>query len=208
MNIIITQRIDKIESRNEYRDSIDQRLITWISSLGLKPITIPNALVNINNRFQKQPVLDSWLKDISIDGIILSGGNNIGEAPLRDLTEKYLLNIAIRDRIPLLGICRGMQMMGVFDGTKLVKVSNHVKETHSLVCNEEEDLPIRVNSYHEYSLHSCPKSYKVIAKSEDGVIEAISHKKLPWEGWMWHPERDATISEINNVRFMRLLQDE
>ena len=205
MNILITQRVDKIESYNEYRDSIDQRMISWVSGLGLNAITISNTLANCNNSLNNQPILNKWLRNISIDAIILSGGNNIDEVPQRDLTEKYLINKAIREHIPMLGICRGMQMMGIFDGAKLIKIDHHVNSTHPLIHNHDQDFPSKVNSYHNYSLESCPKSYKVIATSEDGSIEAISHKELPWEGWMWHPERDAIISEINNTRFMRLI---
>ena len=44
--------------------------------------------------------------------------------------------------------------------------------------------------------------FEILAKSIDGNIEAMSHKKLPWEAWMWHPERDKefNIYCINRVK--------
>ena len=46
-----------------------------------------------------------------------------------------------------------------------------------------------VNSFHQYGFLKCPPFFKVLAKSNDGVIEAVSHEELNWEGWMWHPEK-------------------
>ena len=46
------------------------------------------------------------------------------------------------------------------------------------------------------------KQFKVIAHSLDGEIEAIKHKSLPWEGWMWHPEREEKFlkEDINRIK--------
>ena len=49
------------------------------------------------------------------------------------------------------------------------------------------------------------KSFKIIAHSEDGNIEAIIHKDLSWEGWMWHPERDEEFSELNKERLKKVM---
>ena len=57
-----------------------------------------------------------------------------------------------------------------------------------------------VNSYHNLVLTSCPSEYDVIARSIDGEIEAIRHQSLPWEGWMWHPEREKVFNADDIVR--------
>ena len=75
--------------------------------------------------------------------------------------------------------------MGIKDGSKLIKVSGHSGTWHQ-VSGAFDGL---VNSFHNFSLESCPEGYQVTAVSEDGNIEAISHKVLRMEGWMWHPER-------------------
>ena len=43
--------------------------------------------------------------------------------------------------------------------------------------------------------------------SEDGSLEAMMHKDLPWEGWMWHPEREEIFSKTDLDRFIRLLKN-
>jgi putative glutamine amidotransferase len=40
---------------------------------------------------------------------------------------------------------------------------------------------------------------------KDGVIEAIRHEQFPWEGWMWHPEREEVFNMIDTLRMKRLL---
>jgi len=98
-------------------------------------------------------------------------------------------------------------MMAHWAGVKLMPVNGHVKVRHQLV-NKVEDvisLPDWVNSYHNLSIESCPDSFEVMAEAlKDGVIEAIRHKTLAWEGWMWHPERERLFSEIDILRVQRL----
>ena len=116
----------------------------------------------------------------------------------------FLIKFSIDKKIPLLGICQGMQMIGVSNGSKLIKVKNHVRKNHSLINLTNENFPTKVNSYHDYSLKNCPNNYKVTTISNDGNIESIKHKKYSIEGWMWHPERDKQINKINNTRLKKL----
>lgn len=204
MKVGITQRIDIVKGYKEQRDSLDQRMIEWVVKAGFDPVLIPNSLVDISKPFKKQNILDKWIKSIELEGIIISGGNDIGEAPKRDLTEKFLLHMSKKIKMPVLGICRGMQIMAIYEGADLKKVKGHVGTRHSLEVEEveEDKFPATVNSYHNYGLVGCPESFKVLAKAEDMEVEAISHNKLPWEGWMWHPEREDnfSIKEINRLR--------
>ncbi|MEX1200841.1 MAG: gamma-glutamyl-gamma-aminobutyrate hydrolase family protein [Methylophaga sp.] len=151
--------------------------------------------------------LENWLEVIQPKALVLSGGNDIGEYPARDKTEKYLLDWANSHKIPLLGICRGMQMMSHWAGGQLVPVKGHVRVRHQLVQKVEDVifLPDSVNSYHNFSIETCPEPFEVMAEArDDGVIEAIRHKTLPWEGWMWHPEREKSFNGIDTLRVKRL----
>lgn len=183
----ISQRIDHIHERNEYRDALDQKLIQWVQACGFTPIPIPNNIF-----------VPTWLSAINPKAIILSGGNNIGEYTDRDHTEKRLLEYANHCKLPVLGLCRGMQMMGLFSGASLHAVAGHVNTRHQL----HGVFTHNVNSFHAFSLMSCPDNFQVIARAEDGAIEAIKHNTLPWEGWMWHPERELKF-DTNDIERLR-----
>lgn len=139
------------------------------------------------------------------EALVLSGGNDIGEYPERDATERHLLTWAAANRIPVLGICRGLQMMAVWAGGNLVPVEGHVRTRHALsVSAPQGEWSASVNSFHNWGLSSCPDGFEIAAQAEDGGIEAIRHIELPWEGWMWHPEREETFAPQDTARLRRL----
>ncbi len=207
MLVGITQRVDIISTYNERRDSIDQKLVDWVMKAGFDPILIPNSLVDLSLSIESQTNLYHWLNLTNINAVLLSGGNDIGTIPERDLTEKCILQWSEVRRKPVLGICRGMQMMGVYAGGKLMQVCGHIGSHHQLQIENSysQSLPKSVNSYHNLALENCPDEFELLAKSEDGSIEAIKHKKLPWEGWMWHPERERLLVGIDQDRFKKLM---
>lgn len=190
MKIAITQRIDFVEDRNEYRDCLDQSLVKLIVSLGHIPLLISNVFLQDNS----VSFIEKYLNQFEPEGILISGGNDIGEFPERDKTEEYLYNWALKKNIPILGICRGMQLIGLLNGAKLKKVDGHVKISHKVV-NTLNDKVFEKNSYHDYSLSNCPKDFDIIYLSNDGEIESIKHKQKKIVGIMWHPEREKVFSE-------------
>jgi N5-(cytidine 5'-diphosphoramidyl)-L-glutamine hydrolase len=212
-NIIVgvSQRVDSIASYDEIRDVLDHRLIQWLVEAGCTPIPIPNTLVSCDNSqsVEHNQVLLNWLETLNIKALVLSGGNNIGEFSMRDRTENTLLSWAEKNSYPVLGICRGMQMMGIRAGAELIKVTGHVRAKHKLQVSEQlTKYHEMVNSYHDFALKECPKYFKVTARSEDGCLEAIKHNSLPWEAWMWHPEREDEFSSTDILRFKKLLNNE
>jgi len=203
----VTQRVDLVETHDELRDALDQRLIDWLVKAGCVPIPIPNTLVDLD--LNDQPLLKNWLKAMNISALILSGGNDIGQQPYRDLTELFLLSWAEKNSLPVLGLCRGMQMMGVWGGARLVNTNGHVKSRHKLqVAEGSGEWSVTVNSFHNMVLDMCPEHFRVLATSEEGNLEAMEHQTLPWEAWMWHPEREETFSFSDIKRFRRLLKNE
>lgn len=149
--------------------------------------------------------LQNWLLAVKPDAVLLSGGNDIGEVSERDNTERRLLDYARDSALPALGICRGMQMMAVWAGGSLSPVSGHVRTRHRLQAANPGEWPDEVNSFHNFALADCPLGFVVAARVKDGTIEAIRHETLPWEGWMWHPEREPQFNPTDLMRFRTLL---
>lgn len=188
MRLGVTQRVEKNVHRGETVDTLDQKIISILSSCGLTAIPIPNALETENSIKTKN--IDDWISDVNLEGFVLSGGQDFGAQPNRDKLEIHILNFASKHKMPVLGICRGMQMMAIWAGEHLHKIEGHVKTRHMVRGEINRD----VNSYHNFALSNCPKKFHVLAKSADGEIEAIVHENLPWEGWMWHPEREEDFA--------------
>ena len=192
--VAVSQRVDYITEYDEFRDALDQRLIDFIVACNGHPIPVPNTLI-------ASGMLDRWLDCVLPDAVVLSGGNDIGKSLDRDNTERRLLDYAAGRALPVLGICRGMQMMGVWAGESLKSVVDHVRSAHLIagLINQE------VNSYHEFSLLGVPEGFVELARSLDGELEAIRHNDLPWEGWMWHPERGTPSASWQVLRYQSLL---
>lgn len=197
--VIFSQRVDMIESYNEKRDSVDQRIVDFIIECGGVPVPIPN----------RPDLVRPFVDDCKPSAIVLTGGNSLvkygGDAPERDETEKLLLDEAIKKDIPVLGICRGMQLILNYFGYPLVKVENHVAKRHKIRLDGEM---IEVNSYHNLACvdKNGGGDLKILAKSEDGVIESVEHNKYRIKGIMWHPERETSFRSSDLLILKSLLE--
>lgn len=191
--VVITQRVDSLESRHETRDALDQHLCEWVLASGGLPFPVPNVL--------DEASLLPYLHQINPDAVILSGGNDIGDFQCRDNTETRILNWAYSHKVPTLGICHGMQMLVTWSGGTLNEVTDHVGQRHDIYG----DIFANVNSFHRYGALSVPEVFTVIARSAEGTIEAIAHRDWLCEGWMWHPERDFPFSEVWLDRFYKIV---
>lgn len=186
----ISLRVVTAQNYDEKRDALSQDWPIFLEKLNLNPIFIPNSLSNVR----------SYLTDMHIDGLILSGGDNLGDYPERDKTEKELLDYAVQNKIPVLGVCRGMQIINDYFGGSIEQSQNsqHIRKNHPVEITNANFLyfnsdSISVNSFH-YNLirrNTLGKNLEpfAIMKSDD-TIEGFSHVDLPIFGVMWHPERD------------------
>lgn len=201
MNIFVSQRVIKISNINETRDCIDQRVIKILNTCDINPILIPNNLVKKNDNVK----LLKFLKNFNSKGVLLTGGDNFGDFKNRDQTEFFLIEYAIKKKIPILGVCRGMQIIAKFFGKNTKKIDSHVRKKHIIKSLTKKNIyPKKVNSFHNLTISMCPSNFHITAISLDGSIEAIKHRKLKIEGWMWHPERENPLLKkdiINLERF-------
>ena len=193
--ILVSQRFCYDKKYKENFDKIDHKLLDLLIKLNFTPILVPNLDIKI---FLK------WIKSINFDGILLSGGGDIGvrETLNRDKVERYLYNLSIKKRKPVIGICRGMQFISKLNGVRLKRVKNHVRKKHKITTLDNQNLI--VNSYHNYSISKCPKDFITMSKSDDGLIESILHNKLPIYACMWHPERENYLSQYDKNIFKKI----
>jgi putative glutamine amidotransferase len=151
------------------------------------------------------------------DGFLLSGGGDLAEASgaygrrltaaerktlcavdaTRDEMELHLMRGIVKRDIPVLGICRGLQVMNVaLGGTLLPDIPNHRNGTHAIKWLSPLFDCRKVNSSHHQSLDRIAPSLTVVARSDDGIVEAAL---LPTArfcvGVQFHPERMKSFDE-------------
>ena len=185
MLIYISQRVDIHSDYNERRDALDQRWASLLLQAGHMALPI----------FNHAEIADKLLKYHPPGGIILSGGNNPqiygGNAPERDEIDAFLTEYAVKYKIPLLGVCRGMQSIVLYFDGLLHKVKGHTAVRHMV----NGEINREVNSYHNFAPKSLPEELYSAGRSSDGEIECIKHKHLPIMGIMWHPEREIIFNK-------------
>jgi putative glutamine amidotransferase len=173
----ITQRVSMMPKTAERRDALDQKWASLLHECTYTPYPIPNHL----------PFLSSIL-ELPLNGIILTGGNTLDtNAPERDALERAIIEYAISHSLPILGVCRGMQLILDYFGSSLERIAGHIGTIHPLQLQVGQ---MHVNSYHEYGAYTVQPPLQVMGRANDGVIEAVKHLHLPIYGIMWHPERN------------------
>ncbi len=184
---------------------------------GATPVVIPpfedkDALANVLDR---------------VDGLLLSGGGDLnplftGEEPVpqlhavnykRDLAELLLIRLAYDRQIPMLGICRGIQLLAVaLDGSVWQDIGSqqpgqpllkHDQQLDRRYASHTVDIaadstilrpllgdgPVAVNSFHHQAVRDAGPRLRVCATAPDGTVEAVEsseHKSIL--GVQWHPE--------------------
>ena len=178
-------RVTEAQSYTEPRDSISHDWLVRLGEWGLMPQALFNIQANIN----------SLLKNMSPDLLILTGGDDIGAYPLRDKMETGYLQAAIELDIPVLGVCRGMQIINKYYGGKLSSLHNHVNTDHDVFVNQhwQDIYPscTPVNSYHTQGIsrHDLAVNLLPMATDKDQFVESLIHPDFQIAAVMWHPER-------------------
>ncbi|MBN2260489.1 MAG: gamma-glutamyl-gamma-aminobutyrate hydrolase family protein [Clostridiales bacterium] len=203
---------DMLMSTMDYSRSIEK--------VGAIPVNIPVILS------------DEYIDGIisKIDGLVLTGGGDIhpkfynqsvkvgfgSNEKYRDEFEMKLLDKAIEKDIPVMGICRGFQLLNIyFGGTLIQDISKYhntyiehtglklpkyekIHKVHLVMDSIMKDIfreeMIGVNSFHHQIIDKVGDELDVIATSEDGIAEAIVHKEMKHVfAVQWHPEMMAEV---------------
>lgn len=195
MITLISQRI--MDSKNGFVDALEQNYSKYFVDWGFELIPVPNAVNSLNFYFK-----------LPVERIILTGGGDVGDknSKERDEIEKCLIRFAAENKIPLIGICRGMQMINSYFGGSIKDIGNksHVATEHEIIITERIIKEVlgdktKVNSYHDKCIkeEGLSDSLRVFAKSPEGFVEGLFHPSLPIAGIQWHPERDSPDKRIN-----------
>ena len=174
------------------------------------------------------------------DGLVLTGGGDVdpslyrgnvnhpkvyGVDGKRDDFERGAIDIALKSEMPVLGICRGLQIANVhFGGTLIPDLAEMGKTIHETQKDYEQrhDISVEqksflaqtvgsvngnVNSYHHQATAESGKGLRVTARSEDGIIEAMELDDESVKSFFlliqWHPER---MKDFENPFSQKVLQ--
>lgn len=151
-----------------------------------------------------QPYHDLMKKAGFIEGdenseiLLLPGGADLGMRPIRDAEEFALWEKWVSEDKPIIGICRGMQVMMHLTGNELIEHLPNVTEEvlHTTINGlwtgqssfHNTECGLLINSRHHQGYLNANKYWNVIDKTTDGVIEAVINNKQ--FGVQWHPEHE------------------
>ncbi len=208
---------------------MNQTYIRMLENLGALPVMIPLQMTEATLRgiFER------------LDGLFLPGGEDIDPSHYgaaqhprlgatdkeRDRTELLVTRWAVETGMPLLGVCRGLQMINVACGGTLHQdlhdecptLDKHdftpptyerYRISHTVTIEPDSRLAQalgtvhEVNSMHHQGIDQLGAGLRVVARAEDGLAEAIELPVLPYVvGVQWHPEELATTDQHHSNLF-------
>lgn len=154
-----------------------------------------------------------------VAGVVIGGGDDVqpkhyglsGDAgarydPERDALELEIFKIAFDRQLPVLGICRGAQLMNIARGGNLhqdlrplrkhtpnkntiFRIKQAILEPASKLLDIVGHSPLRVNSLHNQAINEIAQPFRLAARDRDGFVQAIEHPQHEFMiGVQWHPE--------------------
>lgn len=159
-----------------------------------------------------------------LDGLLLPGGEDVtpwlfGEEPVPQVTyvmevndrlELEVLRLAVERQLPVLGICRGIQLLAVALGGRLYQdlpsqrpggiahrqsTATRSQLSHTAAVEPGSLMerllgpePLRVNSFHHQAVREVPAGFRATVTAPDGVIEAMENAGGTMYAVQWHPE--------------------
>ena len=195
------------------------------------PTNRPQAVTNYLHALTMTGAHGETGRDFSpdqYDGLLLPGGCDVnparyGKEPIpqeiidddQDALQFDVLARFLEAKKPVLGICRGHQLLNVAFGGTLIQDLPGAEKHKSLPSGEDNVHPVRaernsflyriygsgfrVNSSHHQGVDVPGKGLRGVLYAEDGVTEAIEHDSLPVWGVQWHPERMCFLHQRDDT---------
>ena len=211
--------------------------------IGITPCRrLPDYLESVRRAGGEPRVLqvDAKVSLAGLDGVLLTGGGDIDPAhyhetprakteapdPARDGFELQLARLALADDIPLLGVCRGLQVVNVAAGGTLIQdipsevtqaLGHEVDHPLNAIAHEvwvvrgstlstllQEQLGegevLQVNSRHHQAIKQTAAGFEVSATAPDGIVEAIERPRARFcIAVQWHPENFWRTGEFRGL---------
>ena len=208
MILAITQRYEQIEDKHfkenfylskDYKDIFEQLgiiLFPVSSTTGIEKVTdicdgliVTGRAIDINPKYYGEQAIKETNLSSDYDG--------------EDKLDLMLINSFHKVDKPILGICAGVQVINVcFGGSLYQDIENHTRKVaitiHPINIEKGSFLEkiyntnqIKVNSFHHQAINKVAENFKVVATSEDGIVEAIEYKNIV--GVQWHPEKSRDM---------------
>ena len=168
-------------------DSFVYNLVQYLGELGAVPEV-----------FRHDEVTVEQVLDLDPDAVLISPGP--GRPEDAGVSNDIILRLA--GRLPILGVCLGHQCIGQVFGGQVVRAPTVVHGKTSLIHHRGDGVlaglpqPFEATRYHSLVIDpaSVPEDLEVTATTEDGVIMAVRHRRLPVEGVQFHPESILTVA--------------
>lgn len=213
MKIGITMRVVNNVAYPERRDALSADWPKYLADLFPNAFAIP--LLN------RPDSVKEIIEDLEITGIILSNGNNWGEALERDETEKQIVEYCMINNMPVFGVCRGFQVLNIFLGgsleTNLASIGKgcHIAVEHQVsIVNKTfmqfvKNGEMTVNSFHAQGVvvEGLSSELNAFAVTNDGVVEGFFHPDKPVMAIQWHPERSSSSVHYDRQMIMRFFSE-
>lgn len=217
-------------TRPPVRDAIRTEYVAFVQALGLVPVLMPTNIADVG----------AYWDALQIEGLLLTGGGDIDPArygqpnthsedivPERDAAEWALLDVALARGLPVLGICRGFQVLNVYFGGTLIQDLPSALRTPIVHDTEGAVHPVEIvdprlgvalgtaqvitNTHHHQGItraELAPALDLFAVSPADAVIEGILHRERPVLGVQWHPERaDCPAHALDPLLFGRFFRE-
>ena len=174
-------------------DSFVYNLVQYLGELGAEPVVHRHDAIDL-----------AGVEALDPDAVLISPGPGRPE-------DAGLSNALIEewsDRVPIFGVCLGMQCMGQTFGGQVVRAPQVRHGKTSLVHHHDTGVfeglpnPLEATRYHSLVVErsSLPDCLEITAETDDGLIMGLRHRELDVEGVQFHPESILTVTGHDMLR--------